>query len=142
MPSEINSQEVLEGVALVGAGVWADEPKTQLQGQQLCPEDSVLLAESGQLTLHGEVIEAPLLPRALGRLVVLAPLLPVRVVLLLIRHELPLAAGGAAHPAVEEHGLALLKRELADGAQRCREVFHGREHSRGSARGRTQNRHH
>lgn len=62
MPSEINPQEVLKGVSLVGAGVWADEPKAQLQGQQLCPEDGILLAESSQLALHGEVIEAPLLP--------------------------------------------------------------------------------
>lgn len=73
-----------------GAGNGGQKAKAMPERPQLSPEQSVLLQQRGQPALEGRVIETPLLPGPLGRLVVLPPLLPVNRVLLLFRHELTL----------------------------------------------------
>ena len=55
-------------------------------------EDVVLLAELHYPLLEHHVVESPLLPGPLGGLVVAPPTVPVAVVLLVVRYELPLLA--------------------------------------------------
>ena len=69
-----------------------DQTKSKLQGQQLCPQASVLLQQTQDPPLQHHVIGPPPFSGPLGGLVVFSSLVPVAIVFLLAGDELPFAA--------------------------------------------------
>ncbi|MFN9942517.1 MAG: hypothetical protein ACK56I_23905, partial [bacterium] len=70
----------------------APDPVLFVDGAELCLQDVVVLGELQHSRLQQHIVEAALLAAPLGRLVVAAAAVPVGVVLLIFRDELPLRA--------------------------------------------------
>ena len=97
-----------------GGGRGEGVGEVALQADHFGTQLGVLFAQRQQLALEHQVVDSPLLARALGGLVVLATLVPVHVVLLAGRRHLPLAPtrhqvapeGSQAQQPLGQEGLA------------------------------------
>ncbi|TNN41309.1 hypothetical protein EYF80_048512 [Liparis tanakae] len=113
-----------EGQSGGGAGPGVlHQPEAELESQELGPEAGVLLQQSQDAALQHHVVDAPLLPRALGRLVVLPPLVPVAFVLFVHGDELALAS----HAAGRGGALLALDGRAASQQGACQQAAGGQD---------------